>query len=152
VFYTVDNARRIDIIRDFINTVNEDYKKYFMAQLLSEASIHTNTAGIFKGFYKDNKTGLGKYGGSGENALSRILGKINITHPTLSNFETEYKVYQEDANILVNKLKNEDIDITYIDPPYNQHPYGSNYFMLNVILNQFVDENNISRVSGIPTN
>ena len=24
-------------------------------------------------------------------------------------------------------------DLAYFDPPYNQHPYGSNYFMLNTI-------------------
>ena len=25
------------------------------------------------------------------------------------------------------------LDLVYLDPPYNQHPYGSNYFMLNTI-------------------
>lgn len=25
--------------------------------------------------------------------------------------------------------------MVYYDPPYNQHPYGSNYFMLNIINN-----------------
>lgn len=36
-----------------------------------------------------------------------------------------------------------------MDPPYNQHPYGSNYFMLNVILNNKIN-GNLSKVSGIP--
>ncbi|EFW39207.1 hypothetical protein HMPREF9554_00273, partial [Treponema phagedenis F0421] len=44
-----------------------------------------------------------------------------------------------------------DADIVYIDPPYNQHPYGSNYFMLNVILKNKIDAP-ISKVSGIPNN
>ena len=35
-------------------------------------------------------------------------------------------------------------------PPYNQHPYGSNYFMLNLILHYRMPEH-VSRVSGIPT-
>ena len=152
VFYTVNNARRIDIIRDFINTVEDDYKKYFMAQLLHKASVHTNTGGVFKGFYKDSNTGIGKFGGNGENALARILGKIEIGTPVLSNFESEYKVYQRDANELVKELNDEKLDIVYIDPPYNQHPYGSNYFMLNTILNQNVDIKKISKVSGIPKN
>lgn len=43
------------------------------------------------------------------------------------------------------------IDVAYFDPPYNQHPYGSNYFMLNLILD-YVPPENISRVSGIPSN
>ena len=41
------------------------------------------------------------------------------------------------------------IDLAYLDPPYNQHPYGSNYFMLNTILNNEVGKK-ISKVSGIP--
>lgn len=152
VFYTTQNARRIDIVREFINTVEKDYQKYFLGQLLYEASVHTNTGGIFKGFYKDSQTGIGKFGGNGENALSRIKGEITIGMPVFSDFECDYIVYQEDANELAKQLKDEMVDIVYLDPPYNQHPYGSNYFMLNVILNQKVDEEKMSRVSGIPNN
>ena len=25
------------------------------------------------------------------------------------------------------------MDIAYLDPPYNQHPYGSNYHVLNTV-------------------
>ena len=38
-----------------------------------------------------------------------------------------------------------------MDPPYNQHPYASNYFMLNVILNNKID-GKMSKVSGILDN
>ncbi|MHB9293963.1 hypothetical protein Holit_03082 [Hollandina sp. SP2] len=44
-----------------------------------------------------------------------------------------------------------EVDLAYLDPPYNQHPYGSNYFMLNVILDYAYPENT-STVSGIPKN
>ena len=149
VFYTSENAKIIDTVRAFIDTVEEPYKKYFMAVLLYEASVHTNTSGVFKGFYKSTKTGIGKFGGDGENALSRIKGKIEIEKPILSDKENEYTVYQKDANVLVKELK--DLDIVYMDPPYNQHPYASNYFMLNVILNNKID-GKMSKVSGIPDN
>jgi adenine-specific DNA-methyltransferase len=43
----------------------------------------------------------------------------------------------------------DDIDLIYLDPPYNQHPYGSNYFMLNVIAKN-EEPGQISQVSGIP--
>lgn len=148
-FYTSENAKIIDTIRAFIDTVEEPYKKYFMAVLLYEASVHTNTSGVFKGFYKSAKTGIGKFGGDGENALSRIKGKIEIEKPILSDKENKYTVYQKDANVLVKELK--DLDIVYMDPPYNQHPYASNYFMLNVILNNKI-EGKMSKVSGIPDN
>lgn len=148
VFYTNENATYIDSFRHYIDeVVPENYKKYFLALLLTEASIHVNTCGVFKGFYKDPDTRIGKYGGKGENALTRIMGKISITAPVLSEFESGYEVYQKDANELVSELKG--FDLVYLDPPYNQHPYGSNYFMLNVILKNKID-GNMSRVSGIP--
>ena len=56
----------------------------------------------------------------------------------------------KDINMLVNEIPN-DIDIMYLDPPYNQHPYGSNYFMLNIIATN-EEPLEISNVSGIPTN
>jgi adenine-specific DNA-methyltransferase len=43
----------------------------------------------------------------------------------------------------------DDIDIIYLDPPYNQHPYGSNYFMLNII-SRNIEPEELSKVSGIP--
>lgn len=148
VFYTHRNAMLIDTYRYYIEKIIPiNLQKYFLASLITEASIHVNTSGVFKGFYKDKITGIGKFGGSAENALSRIKGKITIKEPVLSNVYSDYKIYKEDAVILAKKLKN--CDLVYLDPPYNQHPYGSNYFMLNLILENKIP-NNISKVSGIP--
>lgn len=146
VFYTRENAIRIDTYRKAIEEIcPENYKKYFLAPLLSEASIHTNTSGVFKGFYKDRNTGIGKFGGTRGNALERITGKIVLNPPVLCDKSNKYTIYQSDANELSKIIT---ADVAYLDPPYNQHPYGSNYFMLNVILkNDF--PTNISTVSGI---
>lgn len=154
-FYTPYNANYLDVARQLIEKeVPEKYKDFFIAPLLSEASIHANTAGIFKGFYKNSKTKTGQFGGNGKNALSRILGKIELSLPVLSNFECPFTVFNEDANILVKDQKLSKyypFDLAYLDPPYNQHPYGSNYFMLNLIANYSKpDTEKISRVSGIP--
>lgn len=147
VFYTHNNAIRIDTIRTAIDEiVPKSYKKFFIAPLLYEASVHTNTSGIFKGFYK-SKNNIGKFGGEGENALNRICGDIELKKPILSDYNCQVIIYNEDANELVKHLRG--LDITYIDPPYNQHPYSSNYFMLNTILHNKLG-NNISKVSGIP--
>lgn len=146
-FYTSKNAKIIDTIRNYIDNIEEENKKFFLAPLLYEASVHTNTSGVFKGFYKDSKTNIGKFGGNGENALSRIKGEICIKKPVFSEKNTEYCVYQKDANILVKDL--DMVDIMYIDPPYNQHPYASNYFMLNVIAENKLN-GELSKVSGIP--
>ena len=55
---------------------------------------------------------------------------------------------QCDANEAVRRVS--DCDLAYIDPPYNQHPYGSNYFMLNLITH-YKKPQEVSKVSGIPT-
>lgn len=161
-FYTTYNANYLDIARQLIEKeVPEKYKHFFIAPLLSEASIHANTAGIFKGFYKNSKTGTGQFGGNGKNALSRIMGKVELQFPVFSNFNCNYRVFSQDANELVvneelynsAELDNGMFDLAYFDPPYNQHPYGSNYFMLNLIADyERPDSEKISRVSGIPKN
>ena len=159
-FYTPYNAAYLDLARQFIEKeVAPELRDFFIAPLLSEASIHANTAGIFKGFYKNSKTGTGQFGGNGRNALSRIRGKIELPFPVFSDFECKSRVFRSDANSLVcdpalyDKAFTREgaFDLAYFDPPYNQHPYGSNYFMLNLIAEyKRPDAENISRVSGIP--
>lgn len=148
VFYTKANARRIDNYRRLIDTVPEECQDFLLAPLLSEASIHANTAGVFKGFYKNRHTKIGQFGGSGSDALLRILGDITLSAPVLSQFECDYEVFQEDANRAARHVA--DLDLAYLDPPYNQHPYGSNYFMLNLIA-RYQRPEQVSKVSGIPT-
>ena len=151
VFYTRQNALLIDTYRRLIDDVvkEEPLKKFFLAPLITEASIHVNTSGVFKGFYKDKNTGIGCFGASGKNALPRIFGKIELKTPVFSNFESGLEIFQKDAVVLSKELKN--LDITYLDPPYNQHPDGSNYFMLDLISKNKLDAN-ISKVSGIVQN
>ncbi len=151
VFYTTQNAKIIDTTRMFIETIPDKMQKYFLAPLLYSASVHVNTGGVFKGFYKNKNTGLGQFGGTAQNALSRITGKIETLEPVLSNFECVVKIFNDDSNKVVSELKDadENIDIAYIDPPYNIHPYGSNYFMLNVIAKNKIQAP-VSKVSGIP--
>jgi adenine-specific DNA-methyltransferase len=149
VFYTPENAYRLDAFRQLLDRGPADVRALLMGPLLSAASIHANTAGVFKGFYKDKATGIGKFGGSGADALSRITAPIVLQPPILSRFECDYLVRQEDANALVSEMG--DFDVAYFDPPYNQHPYGSNYFMLNLLVN-YEEPSEMSRISGIPTN
>lgn len=148
VFYTVRNARYIDTCRQLIDTIPEPYKTLFLGNLLYEASVKNNTGGVFKGFYKNSKTNIGQFGGNGRNALTRILSDINIQKPVFSNYECKVHVLQGDSNLICKTLP--EVDLAYLDPPYNQHPYGSNYFMLNLI-NNYKEPDAISKVSGIPT-
>jgi len=149
VFYTTRNAMYIDTVRRLIDNIPEKYQKYFLAPLLSEASIHTNTSGVFKGFYKNKETGIGQFGGINQDALFRITGDIKLPFPVFSNFNCETMIYSGDTNEIIQSLP--ETDAAYLDPPYNQHPYGSNYFMLNLILDYKYPEK-ASKISGIPEN
>jgi adenine-specific DNA-methyltransferase len=147
VFYTIRNAMYIDTARQLIEELPIPYQKYFIAPLLSEASIHTNTSGVFKGFYKNKETGAGQFGGQNRDALFRITGNITLPFPIFSNFNTDVIVYNGDSNTVIRDAP--EADIAYLDPPYNQHPYGSNYFMLNLIV-KYQYPKNTSKISGIP--
>lgn len=147
VFYTTRNAMYIDTARQLIEDVPEPYKTFLLAPLIYESSVHTNTSGVFKGFYKNSKTGVGQFGGNGKNALQRIMADIHLSLPVFSNYSCSVEIHKKDANLLASELPL--VDLVYMDPPYNQHPYGSNYFMLNLV-NNYVKPTDVSRVSGIP--
>ena len=149
VFYTRRNAMYIDTMRKFIDDVDPKDQRFFLAPLLVKASIHSNTSGVFKGFYKNRETGIGQFGGSNEDALLRIKGNIELPLPIFSNFDCQTIVYNGDSNEIIKTAP--EVDLAYLDPPYNQHPYGSNYFMLNLILENKVPES-VSKISGIPEN
>ncbi|AGZ81687.1 DNA adenine methylase [Campylobacter fetus] len=147
VFFTLKNAMIIDTLRTAIDElVPDELRVFFLAPLLSEVSVHSNTSGVFKGFYK-NRLGIGEFGGNGKNALKRIMSDINLKKPVFSNFKCDSYVAQKDALDFAKDMQ--EVDIAYLDPPYNQHPYGSNYFMLNLIA-KYEKPKDISSVSGIP--
>ena len=133
LFYTRENALAIDKIRNYIeenypsDTKSENIQKIrnlLIASIIYEAATHTNTSGVFKACHKE-------FGGHGKDALKRILTPIELHCPVLIDSDFACHVFQEDANKIAENLK--DLDIAYLDPPYNQHQYGSNYHMLNTI-------------------
>jgi adenine-specific DNA-methyltransferase len=57
VFYTPDNAGRLDTYRQLLDSLPPKTQTMLLGPLLHEASVHANTAGVFKGFYKNKLTG-----------------------------------------------------------------------------------------------
>ena len=141
-FYTPENGRRIDGMLDYIGRcVPEHLRPYCLGPLLVKASIHTNTSGVFKGFHR------GGWGGKGGYALDRITKRIEVECPTWLEPLRDVEVRRQDACDFLRDLPQ--VDLIYLDPPYNQHPYGSNYFMLNLICTN-ERPHTVSKVSGIP--
>lgn len=128
LFYTRQNALALDKIRNYIEgqfPSSDDPRRHILiALLLYEAATHTNTSGVFKAFHKG-------FGGHGKDALTRILAPIALHEPMLIDSTAPVHVFREDANKLVQSLP--PLDVVYLDPPYNQHQYGSNYHLLNTI-------------------
>lgn len=152
VFYTNKNAKIIDNLKDLIfKEISHETRHFFLAPLIVEASIHANTSGVFKGFHKKN--GNGWFGGQGENALPRIKKEISLKPPIFSDVKCDVHIRKMDTNLLVKSADIPEVfDLVYYDPPYNQHPYGSNYFMLNIIANEAEEIPIQNGVSGIAVN
>ena len=141
-FYTPENAMRIDGMIDYIHrNVPDHLKPYCLGPLVVKASIHTNTSGVFKGFHK------GGWGGKGGHAVERITKRIEVETPIWLEGGRDVYVHRRDACDFLRELPK--VDLIYLDPPYNQHPYSSNYFMLNLICTN-ERPHTLSKVSGIP--
>ena len=131
LFYTRENAFQIDKIRNYIDKYHpmssDNRLRYFLlGLLLYQCATHTNTSGVFKAFHKG-------FGGHNRDALKRILSPIRLEYPQLIDSDYPVHIFREDTGKLAESDRIRNIDIAYLDPPYNQHQYGSNYHLLNTI-------------------
>ena len=133
-YFTEKNALLIDKYMFFINTLNggipDKYKCYLLAMLLVKSSMHNNTNGQFSAFYKDEQ-GVGKYGGKKEIDIKRITKDIILEQPIFSPNKCEIHISRMDSLKWVQEIP--EVDVMYLDPPYNKHPYSIYYFMLDII-------------------
>ncbi len=134
MFYTHSNGMRIDAMRLQMEQWQTDgllsglEMSCLLAPMLYQACYTSNTSGVFKGFHNG-------WGGQTKTALYRILSQFQIKPAIFYDNEQANTVYRMDAEQLAERLREngETVDIAYLDPPYNQHPYGSNYHVLNTI-------------------
>jgi len=131
LFYMRKNGMRIDAIREQIaaweqkGDLSPTQRDCLLAPLLYQACYVSNTSGVFKGFHNG-------WGGQTGTALYRIASDLTL-RPAVFHRGEPATIFREDATELAAKLSSQAIDFTYLDPPYNQHPYGSNYHVLNSI-------------------
>ena len=136
MYFTQNNAGRIDYFRQQIeswylnNRISYKEYVYLIACLLESVSDVSNTAGVYGAFLKhwDSR------------ALKPIFfSKINSQTGTCPNV-IAYNKKIEDI------ISNIECDILYLDPPYTQNQYGTQYHLLEtLVLN---DEPTISTVTG----
>lgn len=129
LFFTQENGRRLDAAREAVEEWKasgllsvQEYDT-LVASLIFATSWCSNTSGVFKGFHRG-------WGGATGTAWYRIKAPVVFRVPVLWDNGTHNPVYQEDACQLAGRVQ---ADIAYLDPPYNQHQYGSNYHLLNTV-------------------
>jgi len=129
MFYTPHNGGRIDAIREQTKrwredgVISDEEEACLLAPLIYQASYCSNTSGVFKGFHNG-------WGGSTKTAWYRIKSQLTLREPVFFDNGQENLVLREDASALADRIT---CDIAYLDPPYNQHQYGSNYHLLNTV-------------------
>jgi len=129
MFYTQENGRRIDAIREQIaswksaGAIDDEEEAALLAPLIFQAAYCSNTSGVFKGFHRG-------WGGATKTAWYRIRSRLTLSPPVLWDNGRDNLVYRQDANALLDEIE---CDIAYLDPPYNQHQYGANYHLLNTV-------------------
>ena len=136
MYFTPNNAGRIDYFRICIedwkksNLISENEYAYLLASLIESISIVSNTAGVYGAFLKHWDT--------------RATKEIQFK-------KVDFKVSpRNEAQFLNSKV--EDIisevncDILYIDPPYTQNQYGTQYHLLETLI--LYDYPVISKITG----
>ena len=135
LFYTRSNALKLDAARNRLETMNQPVEEasdrrlrhsLLLAPLLYAAATNVNTSGVFKAYHHG-------FGGHGRDALSRITGEIRFRAPVVVD-RPPGTVFSQDAEELAASGRLKGTDVVYLDPPYNQHQYGSNYHLLNTLV------------------
>lgn len=136
MYFTPENAARIDFFRLKIedwkdaNLISEDEYCYLIACLIESVSDVSNTAGVYGAFLKhwDSR------------ALKPILfNKVDSRNNEHGNLE----FYNEKIENIISEIE---CDILYLDPPYTQNQYGTQYHLLEtLVLN---DSPSISPITG----
>ena len=136
MYFTPENAGRIDYFRTTIekwkqqNLITENEYAHLLACLIESVSVVSNTAGVYGAFLKhwDSR------------ATKKIEFKKVSYNPSSRNEAFFLNSNIEDVVSEIN------CDILYLDPPYTQNQYGTQYHLLETLV--LYDNPSISTVTG----
>ena len=122
MYLTVENGKRIDYIRDKID-------EWKAEELLTETEYYYLVSVLIEAIpYVSNITGT--YGAFLKHWDKRALNCLELIPIEVQDNNKENKAFNEDANDLIKKIS---VDIAYVDTPYNNRQYASNYHLLENI-------------------
>lgn len=116
-YFSVENAQKIDAIREKIETydhLNEREKAILLTSLLYAMDKVANTVGHFDAYRKNM------------DSFKSLILRVPELDKNKNN-----ELFNEDANQLVRKIK---ADLVYIDTPYNSRGYESAYHVLENVM------------------
>lgn len=121
LYFSEENGKKIAAARKYLEEHDGEIPfNDYMAVLLS----------IIDGADKVANT-MSTYGAYAKKLKSNALKDVEFVLPKKAkNASDENEVYMSDSNELIKKIKG---DILYLDPPYNNRQYGSNYHVLNAL-------------------
>ena len=121
-YFNDENGKKIDTIRSKIkewkenNQINSNLYYFLLSSLLESADKVANTASVYGAFLKHIKKTASK--------------KLILKSAVFIENDNSHQVFNMDSNELIKQISG---DILYLDPPYNQRQYSSNYHILNTI-------------------
>ena len=144
-FFTIENAKRIDYIRNKLETIkdsiSDDEYKFILASILLSADAVSNVPAVYGCFLKNFKTKAVK-------TLTLLPIHNNTTAPVAGSITRNSDVLNTDF------ISSFESDLVYLDPPYNERQYSKNYFPLNIIAKtpeKLLTELPLKGKTGIPT-
>jgi adenine-specific DNA-methyltransferase len=136
MYFSTENAGRIDYFRQTIeqwkieNLISDYEYSYLLASLIESISFVSNTAGVYGAFLKHWDPRAKK---------SIVFQKVVAKESRHLNIEF-FNQKIEDL------IENVQCDILYLDPPYTQNQYGTQYHILQTLV---LDDNpSMSPVTG----
>jgi len=145
-FFTVENGQRIDYVREQIEQltlrVNEDERMFLLASLIVSADAISNVPAVYGCYLKNFK------------AKSLKAMRFLPIH-SLSSQPVSSRSFNDDVlnKQFIDTLNTMNLDMVYLDPPYNERQYSKNYFPLNMIAKspiQLQSEAPLKGKTGIP--
>jgi adenine-specific DNA-methyltransferase len=121
-YFSDENGMRCDAIRQKIedwkkeNIISDNEYYFLITSLVESIDKYANTASVYGAFLKQLKK-------TARNSLVLKPAELIIN-------DQDHEVFNEDINEVSKKING---DILYLDPPYNQRQYATNYHILETI-------------------
>ena len=136
MYFIDENGKKIDAIRlkieEWKNEKLISESEYFilLACLIETIGFYSNIAGVYAAFHKTWDF--------------RALRPLELRTIQFVDNNKKNIVYNDDSMNLLDKI---DVDILYLDPPYNERQYAPNYHILETIAKY--DEPKLRGVTGM---